>query len=75
VAGEDRPGKPRLNRDCSLLHQVSAAWSRSVVMVTHDPGIAAYADRIIFLKDGLVVDKTRLGTSSLADIKTRVAAL
>jgi putative ABC transport system ATP-binding protein len=29
-------------------------------MVTHDPRIAAYADRIIFLKDGKVVDETQL---------------
>jgi len=28
--------------------------------VTHDPRIAAYADRIIFLKDGKVVDETLL---------------
>jgi putative ABC transport system ATP-binding protein len=30
------------------------------MMVTHDPRIAAYADRIVFLKDGSVVDDTRL---------------
>jgi putative ABC transport system ATP-binding protein len=29
-------------------------------MVTHDPRIAAYAGRIIFLKDGVVVDETLL---------------
>jgi putative ABC transport system ATP-binding protein len=29
-------------------------------MVTHDPRIAAYADRIIFLKDGVMVNETRL---------------
>ncbi len=29
-------------------------------MVTHDPRIAAYADRIIFLKDGKVIDETML---------------
>jgi putative ABC transport system ATP-binding protein len=29
-------------------------------MVTHDPRIAAYADRIIFLKDGKIVDETIL---------------
>jgi putative ABC transport system ATP-binding protein len=43
-----------------LLHQVSDEWDRAVVMVTHDPRIAAYADRIVFLKDGVVVDDTRL---------------
>jgi len=28
-------------------------------MVTHDPRIAAYADRIIHLKDGAIVDEQR----------------
>ncbi len=41
-----------------LLRQAASAWGRAVVMVTHDPRIAAYADRIIFLKDGTVVDET-----------------
>ena len=35
-------------------------------MVTHDPRIAAYADRIVFLKDGVVVDDTRLGGAGAA---------
>ena len=35
-------------------------WGRTVVMVTHDPRMAAYADRIIFMKDGSVVDDTQL---------------
>lgn len=43
-----------------LLRQVSDEWGRAVLMVTHDPRIAAYADRIIFLKDGTIVDETRL---------------
>ena len=43
-----------------LLRQVSEEWQRAVIMVTHDPRIAAYADRIIFLKDGTIVDDTRL---------------
>jgi putative ABC transport system ATP-binding protein len=43
-----------------LLRQVSDEWQRAVVMVTHDPRIAAYADRIVFLKDGSIVDDTRL---------------
>jgi putative ABC transport system ATP-binding protein len=44
----------------SLLRQVSDEWGRAVVMVTHDPRIAAYADRIVFLKDGKLVDDTQL---------------
>lgn len=45
-----------------LLRGVAKQYGRTVVMVTHDPRIAAYADRIIFLKDGRVVDQTRLET-------------
>jgi putative ABC transport system ATP-binding protein len=44
----------------ALLRQVSKEYGRAVVMVTHDPRIAAYADRIVFLKDGSVVDQTVL---------------
>jgi putative ABC transport system ATP-binding protein len=43
-----------------LLRQVAKEYGRTVVMVTHDPRIAAYSDRIIFLKDGRVVDETLL---------------
>jgi putative ABC transport system ATP-binding protein len=44
----------------NLLRDVSKQYGRTVVMVTHDPRIAAYADRIVFLKDGQVVDETLL---------------
>jgi len=43
-----------------LLRDVCKQYNRTIVMVTHDPRIAAYADRIIFLKDGRVVDETVL---------------
>jgi putative ABC transport system ATP-binding protein len=44
-----------------LLKQVAKTWGRAVLMVTHDPRIAAYADRIVFLKDGKIVNETYLG--------------
>lgn len=44
----------------ALLRQVANEWGRAVIMVTHDPRIAAYADRIIFLKDGAIADETIL---------------
>jgi putative ABC transport system ATP-binding protein len=44
----------------SLLRDVTKKYGRTVVMVTHDPRIAAYADRIIFLKDGKIVDEAVL---------------
>jgi putative ABC transport system ATP-binding protein len=45
-----------------LLRQTVDEWGRTVVMVTHDARMAAYADRIIFLKDGTMMDDTRLTT-------------
>lgn len=43
-----------------LLRQVADEWGRTILMVTHDPRLAAHADRIVFLKDGRIVDETRL---------------
>ena len=50
-----------------LLRQVADTWGRAVLMVTHDPRIAAYADRIVFLKDGRIVDETKLDGDHQAD--------
>ncbi|MDZ4180505.1 MAG: ABC transporter ATP-binding protein [Coriobacteriia bacterium] len=33
---------------------------QTVVMVTHDPRMAGYADRVVFLRDGRVVDESEL---------------
>lgn len=54
----------------NLLRQVSNEWGRAVVMVTHDPRIAAYADRIVFLKDGAIVDETVLDPTKSANTVT-----
>lgn len=56
----------------SLLRDVSKQYGRTVVMVTHDPRIAAYADRIIFLKDGKVVDETVLERKNSHNAETVV---
>lgn len=62
----------------ALLSNVSKQYKRTIVMVTHDPRIAAYADRIIFLKDGKVVDETQLsgnGNEQAKALKEKVDAL
>ena len=60
----------------ALLRKVADEWGRAVVMVTHDPRIAAYADRIVFLKDGTVVDQTKLnGARDEKSVKARADAL
>ena len=39
---------------------------KTVLLVTHDPQIASYADRIIFLKDGVILDELKKGESQEA---------
>jgi putative ABC transport system ATP-binding protein len=34
---------------------------------TYTPRIAAYADRILFLKDGAIVDETRLDAQNIGN--------
>jgi len=40
-------------------------FGQSIVMVTHDPAAAAYADRVLFLADGRIVDEMSSPTSEL----------
>ena len=50
-----------------LLTQIRLAVDRyhqSVIMVTHDPRAAAYADRVLFLADGRLVQEVRDPTAS-----------
>ncbi len=43
----------------AFLRQAVREFGQTIVMVTHDPIAASYADRIIFLEDGRVVDEMR----------------
>jgi len=43
-----------------LLREVSAKGKHTVILVTHNPRVAAYADRIVYLRDGTIVDDERL---------------
>jgi putative ABC transport system ATP-binding protein len=42
-----------------LLRRSVREWGQTVVMVTHDPVAAGYADRVVVLADGRVVDDLR----------------
>jgi putative ABC transport system ATP-binding protein len=46
-----------------MLRQSVDELGQSVVMVTHDPEAAAYADRLIVLRDGLVVHDAEAGSA------------
>jgi putative ABC transport system ATP-binding protein len=40
-----------------LLQRSCVELGQTIVVVTHDPRAAAYADRIVFLKDGRIIDQ------------------
>ncbi len=40
-----------------FLRQSVSDFGQTIVMVTHDPSAAAYADRVVFLGDGRIVDE------------------
>ena len=42
-----------------LLVSLNRRHRRTLVIVTHDPELAAFADEVISLRDGVVVDKSR----------------
>ncbi len=50
----------------ALLRRISSEWGRTILLVTHDPRVAAHADRILFMKDGRIIDETRLDETRLA---------
>jgi len=41
-----------------LLRRIREGSGTSIVMVTHDPRSASYADRVVYLRDGKVVDES-----------------
>jgi len=46
-----------------LLKTASDEWGRAILMVTHDPRIAAHAHRIVFMEDGRIIDDTHIAGS------------
>jgi macrolide transport system ATP-binding/permease protein len=51
----------------NTIRQLNAETGLTVVLVTHEPDMAAYADRIVTLRDGLIVsDERRQGHSPAA---------
>ena len=40
-----------------FLRRSVTEMGQTIVMVTHDPGAASYADRVLFLADGRIVDE------------------
>ena len=47
-----------------LLRRSAEALQQTIVMVTHDPRAASYADRVVFLKDGRIVQNLTIEAKS-----------
>lgn len=56
-----------------LVRQLVTAQGQSVVMVSHDPSVAARADRVVFMRDGRIVGEQPGGDASR--IATHLARL
>lgn len=41
----------------NLLMKMNAELGQSIILVTHDPKVASYADRVIFLKNGKIINE------------------
>ena len=55
------------------LAEITRQAGRSVVVVTHDPGVAARCDRVVFLFDGYLVGELRpQSVSQVADVLTEL---
>ncbi|WP_149498847.1 ABC transporter ATP-binding protein [Roseiconus lacunae] len=46
---------------CELLCDVASTAGRSTVVVTHDPAVADYADRVLTLEDGQIAERMPVG--------------
>ena len=42
---------------CELLRDLSAVHNKTIVMVTHDPSVAAFAQEVAVIKDGKLVER------------------
>ncbi|HXO48405.1 MAG TPA: ABC transporter ATP-binding protein, partial [Mycobacterium sp.] len=57
----------------SFMRRSVTEFGQSIVMVTHDPHGAAYADRVVFLADGNIVDELAQPTAD--SVLERIRAL
>jgi len=57
----------------SFMRRSVVEFGQTVVMVTHDPTAASYADRVVFLADGRVVGA--LDRPTVENVLDRMSAL
>jgi putative ABC transport system ATP-binding protein len=47
----------------AFLRRAADEFGQTIVMVTHDPMAAAFADKVVFLADGICVDEMQAPTA------------
>ncbi|CAM3021566.1 hypothetical protein HAHI6034_12175 [Hathewaya histolytica] len=40
-----------------IIKEMKERLEQSIIIVTHDPKVATYADRVVFIHDGMIVDE------------------
>ena len=56
---------------CRLLRELCEEQHRTIVVVTHEPAVAAWAQRVVVMKDGQIL--TQFGTDAFKDAQTLAA--
>lgn len=51
----------------NLLKELAVADDRAAIVVTHDPRVYSFADRVVHMEDGLVAKVESIVTPSSAD--------
>ena len=51
----------------ALLRQLNRDLGQTIVMITHNPEAAIYGNRVLHMRDGMVVDGSRFGLVRWAD--------
>lgn len=60
VLADEPTGNLDYNTSCDILNMLvnmKKNFNQSIMLVTHDPNVATYADRVFFFHDGQIVDK------------------
>lgn len=58
----------------ALLSQINAGGT-AILLITHDASVAARADRVLFLRDGKIVQETKLGKFTETELARRTSEL
>ena len=59
---------------CELLRDLAELHNKTIVLVTHEPAVAAYANEVAILRDGLLVERFVNDTTEAGEVAARYQA-